>query len=99
MPVLKWLTTKVLYCFHICIHLQIFFRIDSEFTGKYLCWDSLFNKVADLQSVILLKQNGHRCFPVNLAKFLRTLLLTEHLPLIASKLKNILLCSVNSFVI
>ena len=40
------------------------FRIFKE---NYLCW-SLFNKVAGLFKKIL----QHRCFPVNIAKFLRS---------------------------
>ena len=35
---------------------------------------SLFNKVAGLSAAMLLKKGlWHRCFPVNFAKFLRTL--------------------------
>ena len=35
------------------------------FTGKHLCWSSLFNT----------KRLQDRCFPVNIAKFLRALML------------------------
>ena len=41
--------------------------------------ESHFNKVAGLRPVILLKRGQHRCFPVNIAKFARTALSTEHL--------------------
>ena len=45
-----------------------------KFTGKQLCWSLFFNKVAGLMSVTLLKKSlKHWCFPVNFAKFLRTL--------------------------
>ena len=44
-----------------------------KFTGKHLCQSPFFNKVAGL------RPSWHRCFLVNLAKFLRTPFLTEHL--------------------
>ena len=50
--------------------LQIF----AKFTGKQLCWNLFFNQVVDLRPAVLLKKRlQHRCFPVNLAKSLRTL--------------------------
>ena len=48
------------------------------FTGKHLCWSLFLNKVTGLQVVSL----QHRCFPVNIAKFVRALALkniSEHL--------------------
>ena len=40
---------------------------------------SLFNKVAGLKAYNLIKKRlTHRCFPVNIAKFLRTAFFTEH---------------------
>ena len=43
-------------------------------------WKTLFNKVAGLKPVTLLKKRlWHRFFPVNFEKFLRTHFLTEHL--------------------
>ena len=46
----------------------------AKFTGEYLCQNFLSNKVAGLESATLLKETlWHRCFPVNFAKFLRTL--------------------------
>ena len=45
----------------------------ASFTGKHLCHSLFFNKVAGLRSATLLKKRlWHRCFPVNVAKFLRT---------------------------
>ena len=45
----------------------------SKFTGKHLCQSLFLNKVAGLRSATLLKKwLGHKCFPVNFAKFLRT---------------------------
>ena len=45
----------------------------AKFTGKHLCQRLFFNKVAGLRpSTLLKKRLWHRCFPVNLAKFLRT---------------------------
>ena len=44
-----------------------------KFTGKHLCQSLLFNKVAGLKHVTLLKKRlWHSCFPVNFSKFLRT---------------------------
>ena len=43
-----------------------------KFTGKHLCQSLLFNKVADLRPVTLLKKRlWHRCFPENFVKFLQ----------------------------
>ena len=44
-----------------------------KFTGKHLCQNVFFNKVAGLRPATLLKRRlWHRCFPVNFVKFLRT---------------------------
>ena len=44
----------------------------ANFTGKHLYQSLFFNKVAGLTNAILFKNRlWHRCFPVNLAKFLR----------------------------
>ena len=52
----------------------------AKFTGKHLCQCLFFNKVAGLSPASLLKRRyWHMCFPVNVAKFLRTPFLTEHL--------------------
>ena len=52
----------------------------AKFVGKRLCQSHFFNKVASLRLATLLKKRlWHRFFPVNFAKFLRTLFLTEHL--------------------
>ena len=46
----------------------------AKFTGKHLCQSLFFNKVSGVRPAILLKKRlWHRCFPVNFAKFLRTL--------------------------
>ena len=49
-----------------------------NFTGKYLCWNLFFNKVAGFQ--LYYKRPQHRCFPVKFGKFSRTPFFTEHLP-------------------
>ena len=65
--------------------LEVFCRKDvlrnfEKFTGKHLCQCLLFNKVAGLKTVTLLKQRfWYRCFPVNFSKFLKTPSITEHL--------------------
>ena len=52
----------------------------AKFTGIHLCQCLFFNKVAGLSPASLLKRRyWHMCFPVNVAKFLRTPFLTEHL--------------------
>ena len=43
----------------------------TKFTGIHLCQSLFLNKVK--------KRIWHRCFPVNFAKFLRAIFLTEHL--------------------
>ena len=54
-------------------HSQMFFKIGALknfeiFTGKHFCWWSLF----------LIKLQVFRCFPVNIAKFLRAAFFIEH---------------------
>ena len=57
--------------------LQIDFLKNSP-TEKYLCW-SLSNKVADLKVGNFIKKRlQHRCFLVNIAKFLKTAFFIEH---------------------
>ena len=52
----------------------------TKFTGKRLYQSLFFNKVAGFRPITLLKKRlGHRCFPVNLMKFLRTPFFIEHL--------------------
>ena len=62
-------------------HLQMFFIIDvlknlAMFIGKHLCWSwflLLFNIVAGLEDRSCIKKRlQHKCFLVNIAKFLRT---------------------------
>ena len=56
------------------------FRNFIKFTGKHLCQRLFFNKVAGLKPGTLLKKSlWPRCFPANIAKFLRTPLFTEYL--------------------
>ena len=57
---------------------QIFFKIGALnsftiFTGKHLCW-SLFKAFN-----VINKRLQHRCYPVNIAKFLRAAFFIEHL--------------------
>ena len=61
------------------------FRNFTKFIGKHLCQSLLFNKVSGLRTATLLKRRlRHRCFPVNLAKFLKNTFFTEHLRTTAS---------------
>ena len=42
------------------------------FTGKELCWNLFFDKVACLDACIIIKKRlKHKCFFGNIAKFLR----------------------------
>ena len=48
----------------------------AKFTGKDLCQSLFFNKATDLRpATSLINMLCRRCFPVNFAKFLRTLFL------------------------
>ena len=52
----------------------------AKLTGKYLCQNLSFNKVAGLRPVTLLKKRPwHWCFPMNFTKFLGTPFYIEHL--------------------
>ena len=55
------------------------------FTGKRLCWSLLLIKFQALRPCNFIKKRlQHRCFPVNIAKFLRKLILKnicQRLPL------------------
>ena len=67
-----------------CVRALLLIKLQAErfakFTGKHLCQSLFFNKVATLMPANLLKKRlWHRCFPMDFAKFLRTLLLTEQL--------------------
>ena len=45
----------------------------TKFTGKHMCQNLFFNKVAGVRlSTSLKKRLWHRCFPVDFVKFLRT---------------------------
>ena len=51
-------------------------KIFANFTGKKPMLESFFNKVSGLQACIFIKKRLQRkCFPVNIAKFLRTSIL------------------------
>ena len=51
-----------------------------KLSRKHLCQSLLFNKVAGLRTVTLLKKRfWYRCFPVNFSKFLKTPSITKHL--------------------
>ena len=57
----------------------MFFKIDllknfAIFTGKRLCWGLCLIKLQDQAPA---KRIQHRCFPVNIARFLRTTFFTE----------------------
>ena len=68
---------STIFLFFRSSHLEMFckksvLRNFAKFTGKHLCQDLFFDKVAGLRL-------WHRCFSVNFVKFLRTHFLIEHL--------------------
>ena len=70
--------------FKICIlkHFAIF-------TGKHLCWSLFFNEITGFRFATLLRKRlQHRCFPANIAKFLRAALFPEHLRWLVLKVGN-----------
>ena len=62
----------------------MFFKIDvlknlAIFAGRHLCW-SLFDEDVGLKVCTFIKKRlQHRCFPLDIAKFLRTAFFIEHL--------------------
>ena len=90
-----WLFQKIFFIIFRSSRTQMFFKTGfirnfAIFTGKHLCW-SLFliklqalHKVAGLTAFNFIstssqKRLQHRCFPVNIAKFLRAVFFIEHL--------------------
>ena len=63
------------------------FKNIEKFTRKHLRLSLFFNKKKALQ-FYLKKRLWHRCFPVNIGKFLRTPFLTEHLWTTFSELRK-----------
>ena len=50
------------------------FKNFAKFPGKRLCWNLFFNKVVGLKACNFIKKRlQHRSFPMNFAKFSRTL--------------------------
>ena len=62
------LSQKVVFC------KKDVLKNSTKFTGKHLCQSLFFNEVAGLR-----KSLWHRCFPVNVVKFLRTPSFIKHL--------------------
>ena len=63
----------------------------AKFTGKHLCQSLFF--------YLIKKRLWHRCFPVNFAKFLRTLFLKEHLRWLLLRLAHLIPSTVEYFAI
>ena len=54
------------------------FKNFAIFTGKHLCWSLLLIDLWASRAATFLKKGlRHRCFPVNIAKFLRTIILVK----------------------
>ena len=61
-----------------CSSKEVFLKISQYFQGN-TCVGASFNKVAGLEAYNFIKERlQHRCFPVNIANFLKTDFLTEH---------------------
>ena len=59
---------------------KVFLEISQNSQTNQLCLSLFFNKVAGLRPATLLKKrHGHRCFPVNFVKFIRTPFYIEHI--------------------
>ena len=55
---------------------KVFLKISQKITEKYMCESLFYNKVTGLRPVASLKKRfWQRCFPVNFAKYLRTIFL------------------------
>ena len=74
---------------------QMFFKIGllknfAIIAGKYLYWGLFFNKFADRKPCSFIKKRlQHRCFHVNIAKFLRTAFFIKYLRwLLLNKVKT-----------
>ena len=66
----------------------------AKFTGKDLCQSLFFNKATGLRPATLLKKKlWRRCFPVNFAKFLRTLFLQNTPGRLILEFQLFILCS------
>ena len=63
------------------------FKFFAKFTGKHLCWSLFLLKLQAQAHNFIKKILQHRCFPVNIVKFLRTFLRKF---LIIAELKNTL---------
>ena len=65
-------------------HPEVFYKKGAlknfaKFTGKHLCRNHFFYKVAGLRPATFLKKRfGHMCFPVNFVKFLRSSFYRTH---------------------
>ena len=61
---------------HSCSIEKAVLKIFAIFTGKHLCWSLLLIDLQASRPATFLKKGlQHRPFPVNIAKFLRTLIL------------------------
>ena len=85
-------------------HSQVFFKTgvfkNSQYYRKISVLESFFNKVASLKAYNFIKKRlRHRCFPVNMAKLLRTAFFIEHLWwLLPDFLQNLLKTTVKKII-
>ena len=87
MEILKYTIKRNFIILLLCLFLKISHPLHSEpatslkgvpktfatFTGRHLCWCLYLKKFVDQRTFNFIKKRfQHRCFPVNLAKFLKT---------------------------
>ena len=73
----------------LCYKKKVFLKF-RNFHRKTLVLESLFNKAAGLKACNFIKKRlQHRCFPVNIAKFLRTFILKNICERLLLKLYNL----------
>ena len=71
------LHTLLVMFFHVGNRFQMFFKAGIKsfaiFTGKHLCWSLFLIKLQDWRLAFSLKKKlQHRCFHINIARFLKT---------------------------
>ena len=80
----------------------MFFKIDflknfAIFTKRHPVLESLFNKAAGLKAFDFFKERlQHKCFPVNIAKFLRTVIFMELLRWLLLIMENFIFSAVST---
>ena len=76
-----------------CSLKKAFLKNIAKFIGKHLCWSLFFEKFEGIKACNFIKMRlQHRCFPVNIAKFLRKPFSNFHAFVFRQRHKNIATC-------